>query len=321
MRRGVRILVCCGWLALPAGAAWGQEVPAAVLQQLDQLVGSRVESFAILGTQTGASGGLYKGDVNDTKGDVFKLAGRGDVTPRFPLGDSGVQWSVLVEGGFGRVLFDNRFQTQPLAGNRSEIETWSVALGVGVRLTVLDVLSVAPSIGGIYSHTENTFAPGTPLGDTVKQRLGGTLVDWNADTFTLVPGVEGRYRQAFGPAQLTLTSVYKYFRTDPISRSTTALSFESESHWWRNELDTEVKLPLHVFGRQLRVGGYVARSELSGGLETSLKTDHLYDAGGRLVVDLVGLLWKLEYLGIGASYFFSDSFSGWSYGVEVSFKF
>jgi hypothetical protein len=76
-----------------------------------------------------------------------------------------------------------------------------------------------------------------------------------------------------------------------------------------------------VFGRQLRVGGHVARAELSGGLETSLKTDYLYDTGGRVVVDLVGLLWKLEYLGIGATYFFSDNFSGWSYGVEVAFKF
>jgi hypothetical protein len=321
MRHGLRILVCCAWLALPAGTAWGQGVPPEALQQLDRLVGSRVESFAVLGTQTGASGGLYKGEVNDTQGDVFKLSGRGDVTPKFPLGDSGVQWNVLVEGGFGRVLFDNRFQVLPLAGNRSEIETWSVALGTGIRFTVFDVLSVAPSIGGIYSHTENTFFPSTPLGITVKQGLGGTLVDWNADTFTIVPGLELRYRQAFGPVQVTLTSVYKYFHTEPLSRSTTALSFESESHWWRNELDTEVKLPLRVFGRQLRAGGHIARSELSGGLETSLKTDHLYDAGGRLVVDLVGLLWKLEYLGIGASYFFSDNFSGWSYGAEVSFKF
>ncbi len=153
-------------------------MPAAALQQLDQLVGARVESFAVLGTQTGASGGLYKGTVNDTAGEVSKLTGRGDVTPPFPLGDSGVRWSVLVEGGVGRVLFDNRFEDQPLAGNRSEVETWSVALGVGVRFTVLEVLSVAPSIGGIYSQIENTFVPGTPLGDTVKQRLGGTLVDW-----------------------------------------------------------------------------------------------------------------------------------------------
>jgi hypothetical protein len=189
MRRRLRTLVWCVWLALPAGAAWSQEVPAEALRQLDQLVGSRIESFAILGTQTGASGGLYKGEVNDTTGDVFKVSGRGDVTPKFPLGDSGVKWNLLVEGGFGRVLFDNRFEVQPLAGNRSEIETWSVALGAGVRFTFLDVLSVAPSIGGIYSHTENTFLPGTPLGNTVKQSFGGTLVDWNADTFTLVPGL------------------------------------------------------------------------------------------------------------------------------------
>jgi hypothetical protein len=206
MRRGVRIMVWCVWLALPAGTVWGQDVPAGALQQLDQQVGSRVETFAILGTQTGASGGLYKGEVNDVSGDVSKLSGRGDVTPQFPLGDSGVKWSLLVEGGVGRVLFENQFQEQPLAGNRSEIETWSVALGVGVRFTFIDVLSAAPSIGGIYSHSEHTFFPGTPVGDTVKQRLGGTLVDWDADTFTLVPGLELRYRQAFGPVQLTLTS-------------------------------------------------------------------------------------------------------------------
>ncbi len=83
-------------------------------------------------------------------------------------------------------------------------------------------------------------------------RADGTFVNWDADIFTIVPGLEGRYRQRFGPVTVELTSAFKYFRSWPIRRSTEALSFESESKWWRNELDVDLRLPLYAFGRQFR---------------------------------------------------------------------
>jgi hypothetical protein len=46
-----------------------------------------------------------------------------------------------------------------------------------------------------------------------------------------------------------------------------------------------------------------------------------YQSGGRLVMDVQGLFWKLEYVGIGAGYFWSDRFSGWTIGAEISFAF
>jgi hypothetical protein len=80
-------------------------------------------------------------------------------------------------------------------------------------------------------------------------------------------------------------------------------------------------MPVYLWGRQLRTGGYFARSDLFGGLEDSFGTSYFYQAGGRLVIDLQGLLWKLEYIGIGAGYFWVDRFSGWTIGAEVSFAF
>ena len=290
------------------------------LDQLSELIGSRIETFSILDTQSGASGGTYASKLNDSDLAITRVTGRGDVAPKKPLGDSGIFWSPVLEGGVGYGTFENHISTGPLAGNDSTIETLAVFLGGGVRFTVWDYLSLAPTFGFIYAHSENDVDARTPAGEAVVQRAGGIL-NWSADTYTLVPGIELRYRQLFGSIQLTLKSAYKYFHTEPIERSTDALSFESSSQWWFNEIDVEWRMPLYLWGRQLRTGAYFARSEVSGGLEESFKTDHFYQAGGRFVMDVQGLFWKLEYVGIGGGYFWAENFSGWTIGAEIAFAF
>jgi len=44
----------------------------------------------------------------------------------------------------------------------------------------------------------------------------------------------------------------------------------------------------------------------------------IYQAGGRFVMDIEGLFWKVEYAGLGPRYFWGDTLSGVSYGIEVS---
>jgi hypothetical protein len=80
-------------------------------------------------------------------------------------------------------------------------------------------------------------------------------------------------------------------------------------------------MPLYLWGRQLRTGAYVSRSDIFGGLEDTFRTDAFYQAGGRLVIDVQGLFWKVEYVGVGGGYFWSDTFSGWTIGAEISFVF
>jgi hypothetical protein len=308
-------------LVVIATLASAQTVPPGAIQQLDTLLGNRVETLSVLGTQSGPSGGAYVSDVNDSEFDIFKITGRGDLSSPHPIGDSGVGWNLVIEGGIGYGTFDNRFDTNELAGNESEITTISTALGMGVRFTFWERFSIAPTFGLIYSHTENEFTARTDVGRAVLAQFDGTLVNWDADLITLVPAIEGRFRQPIGPVTVELTSLYKYFDTRPIRRSTDALSFESHSQMWRNELDVDLRLPLYVFTRQVRTGVTLARTELYDGLERSFRTDHLYDVGGRLVLDLLGVLWKVEWLGIGATYFWGENFSGWSVGGDVRLKF
>jgi hypothetical protein len=322
----------CGWyplvglavgLAVLGFVSWAaaQTLPPGALEQLDTLIGDRVEVMSILGTQSGASGGTYLFDANDTALDIFRITGRGDVGSPRPIGDSGVGWNPVFEGGIGRAAYTNRFNTSQLAGNDSEVSTIAASLGAGARFTFLERFSIAPTFGVIYSHSENEFTARTDVGRAVLARADGSLVNWDADLFTIAPGLEGRYRHLIGPVTIELTSVYKYFQTWPIRRSTEALSFESHSQWWRNELDVDLRLPLFAFGRQFRTGAYAARSELFDGLENAFGASYLYDVGGRFVVDLLGVLWKVEWIGIGGGYFWNENFSGWTVGVDIRMKF
>jgi hypothetical protein len=319
----------CAVLAfwLTAGVARAQTLPPGAREEVDRLIGSRVETFAVLDTQSGASGGTYTSKVNDTDLAITRVTGRGDVAAPKPIGSSGILWSPVLEGGVGYGTFENHFPNfAALSGNQSTIESLAVFLGGGVRFTVWNYFSVAPTFGIIYAHTENDFEARNDSGRQVEalaasDRAINDIVNWSADTLTIVPGIEARYRQLFGPVQVTLKSMFKYFHTEPIERSTTALSFESTSEWWLNEVDVEWRMPLYLWGRQLRTGAYFGRAELFGGLEDSFQTDAIYQTGGRFVMDIQGLFWKVEYVGIGAGYFWADNFSGWTIGAEISFAF
>ena len=226
------------------------------------------------GQPDGVSGGAFVFDAVDADAeiDVFRLAGRGGLGSPRPIGDSGIGWNLVFEGGIGarhdRQSVQDRRQ---LDGNESSTDTISASLAAGVRFTFLEHFSVAPTFGIIYSHTENEFKARTDTGRALLAQFDGILVNWDADVITLVPSVEGRYRQRFGPMTVELTSLYRYFETQPIRRSTEALSFESHSQWWRNRLDVDFRLPLYVFGRQFRTGASFARAELFDGLEQSLR--------------------------------------------------
>ena len=80
-----------GWLApalaalAPVASLEAQTVPPEALRQLDTLIGNRVETLAVLGTQSGASEGAFVFDAGDADSeiDVLRLAWRGDLgSPR-----------------------------------------------------------------------------------------------------------------------------------------------------------------------------------------------------------------------------------------------
>jgi hypothetical protein len=50
-------------------------------------------------------------------------------------------------------------------------------------------------------------------------------------------------------------------------------------------------------------------------------TDHYYQTDGRVTLDVFGRLWKVDYIGLTAGYFWCNAFNGYSVGIECSVKF
>jgi hypothetical protein len=146
-------------------------------------------------------------------------------------------------------------------------------------------------------------------------------VDWTLNTWSFAPGVELDYEWYWHRANFVASSRYNFFHTESFSASTVHISFSGDSQTWENKLDVDVPLGWHVLGRELHTGGFFSRTDLYGNIAQGLRENHLYTANGRLVLDFVGKIWKLRWLGLGASWFYGDHFNGWSTGLDIRFQF
>jgi hypothetical protein len=294
---------------------------ADVRNQLDQVVGNRVEATVLLGGQQLPQGGLFGWQFNDVDARILKYPWSTELGGRRPLDVGGLEWTPVLLGSIGAGHFANHFADGPLAGNTSTYDTYSVGLGAGPRIWLLPELSVLLSFNLLYAYTENDFDAGTDPGRGAEQAVDGHLVNWHTHTLTFIPSVELRYRQSFGPVTATLTSNLTYFATIPIARSTEAYSFTSDSQVWNNRVDLGVATPWSIARWPILVGGFFERAELWGGLRQSLKADHVYAVGGHAALDPGGRLWKVSEIGVAGSYFWSGSFSGWTLGLDWAVTF
>lgn len=297
-------------------------VPPAAIAQFQKVIGDRVELVTILGGDYGAAGGIYSfrgGQVADLA--ITKLGGGGNIAETRPLGDTGLNWAPMLLGNVGHINAGNTFQSGFLVGNKSEYDVLSVQGGAGARFYFTDHLSLAPGLSGIYGHTENAFHSQNAVGDLVQAAARGTYTDWTIDTWSVVPSVQAQYEWSWGRTELTLGSRYCFFHTESFQSSSPVVSVYGDSQLWENRFDADIPLGLRVFNHELHTGGFFSRTELYGHAATGVDADHFYTLNGRLVFDFLGDIWKLQWIGLGASYFFADHFSGWSAGIDMHFKF
>ena len=316
------------WLAsasliLVAATALAQPVvPPEAVEQFQQVIGNRVEAVTILGGDSGAAGGFYTfrgGNVASL--DIAKLGGVGDVAAPRPWGTSGWKWAPVLQGNLGRISAENDFASGYLAGNKSVYDVFAAQAGGGARLYFTDAFSLAAAVSGIYGRTENEFRAQNAVGDTVKAAASGTYVDWQIDTWSVVPSLELRYTWRWRDTALEFSSRGTFFHTESFASSSPVVSVNGDSHTWENKLDVDVPLGWQLFGRDLHTGGFIARTDLGGNAAAGLNENHFYTVNGRLVVDLLGRVWQVQWLGLGASRFVGEHFNGWTAGLDVRFKF
>jgi len=297
-------------------------LPPDALKQFQQVVGNRVEAVSILGGDYAAAGGIYtfrSGSLADLS--VSKIGGGGEVASPMSLGVGDLQWAPVLQGNVGMISAQNTFESGYAAGNQMQYNTLAVAAGGGVSIHFTDHLSLATTIGGIYGRVQNTFDAHNAIGEFIKSVASGTVVDWTLDTWSVVPGLELDYDWMWGRTTFVFSSRASYFYTESFESSSPIIGVEGTSTTWENKLDADVPLGVSVFGREMHTGGFVSRTELFGDAASGLNTDYLYTVNGRVVLDFLGKLWKVKWIGLGASYFTGHEFSGWSAGLDLRFQF
>ena len=315
------VIVVAGGFSAPVAMAQ-PTLPPNALEQFQEVIGNRVEAVTILGGDYAAAGGIYTfrtGSLADLS--ITKIGGGGAVASPRPLGLGGLEWAPVLEGNLGMVSAVNTFETGYLAGNKMIYDTLSVAGGGGVAFYFTEHLSLSPTIGGIYGHVQNTFESHNANGDLVQSAGSGTVVNWQLDTWSVVPALELDYEWTWGRTIFEFSSRATFFHTESFESSSSIIGVNGDSTTWANKLDVDVPLSLKIFGRELHTGGFISRTELFGNAASGLNTSYLYTADGRLVLDFLGKVWKLRWLGLGASYFWGHDFHGWSTGIDVRFQF
>jgi hypothetical protein len=329
-RHAASLFPCAGvtagalWLmmSVPAGA---QLLTPAQQSLFNSKIGDRVEAATILGGDYGLGGGAYKTSGNNNNSaniNVSKFGGMGDIYPIRPLGDLDIGWQPQLQGSLGYLTANKSFQNLINGGDNSENKTFAIQFGGGARFWFNDNFSIAPTLMGMYGHSENTYTAVSPFGlanQAEASREG--LINWSADTWTIRPSVNVQYQFTWQRTIITLSSEPTYFYTQSFNSTGASSDFNGYSEMWQNKIDVDVPLGVELWGHELRTGGYFSRTDLFGGLQSGLSTDDYYDAHARLTLDFLGELWKVKWLGIGVSHLWGGSFTGWSYGVDAAFRF
>ena len=309
-------------LSMVADTARAQSIAPSpdVVQQLNTAVGQRVEATAVFGTQNIASRAGLGWTLNDADGSIYKIPWDFELWEPGPLGETGMNWTMVLNGGVGYGRFVNKFQKNVLAGNESDFNSLALGVGVGPRLYFGDTgFSVLTAFGLVYAYTKNDFHAHNALGDSIV--ADGRYVNWTAQTISVEPSIGLQYKKAFGRWTPKVNSDFAYFNTQPIYRSTDALSFTSHSMIWANKFDLDYLTPWNVWDCPMHFGGDIGRTDLFQGLRGALGTDHFYQTDGRLTFDVLGRIWKVKSVGISGGYFWCETFSGYSIGLEGSVSF
>ena len=326
-----------GCLCLRAGsvvgiAAWLMVMPAsaaltpAEINDFKNTVGERVEATTILGGDYGIGGGNYSengNNNNDVKINVSKFGGSGVIGAPQQLGSLDIGWQPIVQGNMGYLTAKNHFNAGLLDHDTSEYKTFAIQFGGGARFWFNDYFSIAPTFMGMYGHTENDYTAKSAFALanlTEAKHLG--LIDWNVDTWTVRPSLNVQYQFTWRRTIFTLSTEPTYFHTESFSSSSSNVGVNGDAEAWVNKIDVDAPLGVELFGHELRTGGFFSRTDLYGDLQDAFNTDYLYEVHGRIVLDFLDQLWKVQWIGLGISHLWGQSgFSGWSYGADVAFRF
>jgi len=292
-------------------------------------IGNRIEALAILTGDFGITGGSFRstgrivtGGSTNAELALTKLGGAGDFGDPQPLGTLGIGWQGRLQGNMGYLEATNHLHSPTLEGDINTYKEVAIEFGGGVRFWVGERLSLAPTVQGIYGRTSNTYTANSAfMQANLPRAIQLGLVEWKVDTGTVRAAVNIQYLFNWDRTRITLTSEPAYFHTESFNGSNPNISATGDAEAIANSIDIDIPLGRELFGHELRSGGEFTRTQLFGGLRDGLNVQYINELHGRLVLDYLNQLWKVQWIGIGASYVWGSTFTGWTAGLDVVFRF
>jgi hypothetical protein len=310
---------------VPAGASAQGSAPGQGSGQ--SIIGARVDALTILGGDFGFSDGDFHSRIptgsglrSDLSMEVTKIGGDGDIGDPRPLNELGIGWQPRVQGSAGYLESSYHVPGPQLAGDVSKLYASSVEFGGGFRFWTTNRLSFAPTLMVLYGHTTNSYwaQSAYALANLATLRKLG-LIDWSIGTLSLRPALNIQYVLPWGRSRITISSDGAAFVTRTLTSA--RINAAGDSGFLTHKLDLDIPLGVGIDGHELRSGGYISRTELFGQLQTGLAVQHLNEFHGRLVADFLNQVWRVQWLGLGASYIWGPNIHGWSWGADVTFRF
>jgi hypothetical protein len=310
--------------ALLPPATWAQ-MSAGQTAAAQSAIGARVDALTILGGDFGFSDGSFHsmppGSADLVRTGVTKIGGDGDIGDPIPFGDGGIGWQPRLQGSMG-FLESTEHPGGPLTGDTSKLESASIEFGGGARFWVSDHLSFAPTLMALYGHASETYTARSAVSlQNLPQLKQLGLVDWSIDTISLRSALNIQYIIPVERARITLSSDITSFVTRSLTRSSEQIDATGNSGFVTSKIDIDIPLGIALDGHELRTGGYVSHTDLFGELRDGLSTPHLNEVHARMAFDFLGQLWKVQWLGVGASYVWGPNITGWTWGADVTFRF
>ena len=297
--------------------------------QIRNAIGDRIEALTILGGDYGVAGATFRstgqfqfGERTDAMLGITKLGGSGEIGAPQPIGGLNIGWQPRLQGNMGAFQTENHLHSAQFEGDVSKLSGYGLEFGGGARLWMNDAFSIAPVVTGIYGHMSSSYVAVSPFmqANLVRATQAG-LVGWHLNTWTGVGILNMQYIVNWKRTIITLSSEPHYFHTETANSSNPNVSASGDSSSWANKVDVDAPLGIQLWDHEVRGGGYFSRTDLGGALERGLNVPYMYEVHGRLSLDFLNQLWKVQWLGIGGSYLWGPNINGWTFGADLKFRF
>ena len=259
------------------------------------------------------SGGSFAlDDDEDTDIEVYKIP----ATWKLGKSESQVQPFIqLLVGYFGS---DSSGGGSFEPADSVDFDTYSAGLTSGVTIGILgEQLSIEPSLGLFYSRVELDYdANSVQTMELLQPFIEEGLLNFDLDTYTIAPGIVGRYSQELSSdLKLLFLSDYTYLQTGSTSSDPVARGFSASTSVLRNRMDVEINSHMQVKRRSLWIKPYFGRTELFGDTQDSLGVNYFYELGLDLIARSTSETSLFRDIGIGFGYVDGDNINGWRVDV------